>query len=96
MKIKKYTQISIIVLGFALASILLSFISYISGTGFLGGLNAGFFIGYYAAIVIVPISIITSLVAVIKERTLLSVILFLISLSPAVVVSVNFLVEYMQ
>ena len=96
MKAGKYTRISIMVLGFALAAILLAFISYTSGTGFLGGLNAGFLIGLYTAIVLVPISIIVSLVSLIKERTLLSVIIFLISLSPAVVVSATFISESIE
>ena len=87
---------SIIVLGFALAAILLAFISYASGTGFLGGLNAGFLIGLYTAIVLVPVSIIVSLVSLIKERTFLSVIVFLISLSPAVVVSATYIGEMIE
>ena len=96
MKVKKYAQISIIVLIFASAALILALVSYRSGKGFLGGLNAGFMIGYYTSIVIIPIGIITSLVSVIKERTLLSVILFLIFLSPAVVVSVNFIAEHVE
>ena len=84
MKVKKYTRISIIVLGFAIAALLLTLVSYASGTGFLAGLNAGFVIGYYSFVVIVPISVIASLISVIKERTLLSTVLFLISLSLAV------------
>ena len=87
MEVNNYTRISIIAVGFALAAILLAFISYNSGTGFLGGLNAGFMIGYYSAIILVPISIIVSLFSLIKERTLLSVIIFLISLLPAVIAS---------
>ena len=58
--------------------------------------NVGVSIGYSLSIVLVPISIIVSLVSLIKERKLLSVIVFLISLLPIVVILATFIGEAIE
>ena len=66
---KKYTRVSIIVLGFAIAALLLL-------TGDLGC----FYLGIFSLFVIVPIGVIVSIIAMIKEKTNLSIIVFILFL----------------
>lgn len=81
MKIDIYTKRSIIALGFALVPLLIILISEADKTPATNswGLKGGVLCGYLLSIVFVPISIIVSLVALIKERTARSVIICLIS-----------------
>ena len=66
---KKYTRVSLIVLGFAIVALLLL-------TGDLGC----FYLGIYSLFVIVPIGVIISIIAMIKEKSNLSIIVFILFL----------------
>ena len=89
----KYTKISIIIIGLAIVALLLMLIP--GGGGFLN-ISLGVIIGICALFILVPIGIIVSLVSVIKERTLLSVIIFLIFLSPVIVYSITYIGEAIE
>ena len=96
----KYTKISIILLAIALAALLLMLIaSGWKGKG-VGGVwiapHAGVFIGFFILAIMVAIGIIVSLVAVIKDRTVLSAIVFLIFLLPVVVVLQAYIMGYVM
>ena len=83
---KKYTKISFGILLAAIVAGLIAYISYINGTGFLAGLNTGFFIGSIISIILVPTGIIFSLFALAKEEKLLPGIMLSVFFTPVIVI----------
>ena len=85
---KKYTKISLYILLAAIVSGLLTYISYIDRISFPGGRDIEFYIvliAFVASIILVPIGIIFSLIALRKEEKLLPGIVLSVFLIPVIV-----------
>jgi Phosphotransferase system, fructose-specific IIC component len=82
---KTYTKSSLVILIAAIVAGLIAYISYINGTGFLGGLNTGFLTGMIALFILVPTGFIFSLIALKKEEKLLPGLMLFIFILPVIV-----------